>query len=133
MLSKNCCHFLQELWDSMLEEEQNNKKKILIIIDRLGRQQHLLCRELGTQYIEFGDDVPLLEMEKQLEEIVTNLKKDKEERMKSVRALFAEDEVLCRRLGKESSSLNKEQIPTPEQFRGLQDRVANLKSEVASR
>ena len=117
----------------MLEEEQNNKKKILIIIDRLGRQQHLLCRELGTQYIEFGDDVPLLEMEKQLEEIVTNLKKDKEERMKSVRALFAEDEVLCRRLGKESSSLNKEQIPTPEQFRGLQDRVANLKSEVASR
>ena len=104
----------------MLEEEQTSTR------------QKLLCKELGTKFIELGDDVPLLEMKKQLEEIVTNLAKDKEERMKRVRALLAEDELLCRRLGKESSIFFKEQIPTPEHFRGLQDRVANLKSEVAS-
>ena len=117
----------------MLEEEQLNKKKILGTIDRLARQQHLLCKELGTEYREFGEDVPLLEMEKQLEGIVQHLVMEKEERMKAVRALFAEDEVLCRRLETETSSLNQDRIPTPEQFRSLQERVANLKTEISTR
>ena len=47
------------------------------------------CKELGIEFIELGDNIPLLEMEKQLIEIVTNLEKDKEERMKPVCALIA--------------------------------------------
>ena len=47
----------------MLEEEQNNKKKIVSTIDRLARQHHQLCKELGTHYREFGEEIPLLEME----------------------------------------------------------------------
>ena len=32
----------------MLEEEQNHQKEILSSIDRLARQHHQLCEELGT-------------------------------------------------------------------------------------
>ena len=117
----------------MLEEEQSNKKKIISAIDRYGRQYHQLCKELGTNYKEFGEDVPLLEMEKLLQENLTSLNKEKEERMKAVRALFKEEDHLCGRLGVEVSPINRERIPTSEQFQQLQERIVSLKKEVSHR
>lgn len=117
----------------MLEEEQNNKKKIVMTIDRLGRQHHQLCKELGTHYREFGEEIPLLEMEKLLQETLEALNKEKEERMKSVRILFQEEDQLCRRLDVDHYHLNRDRIPTTEQFNMLQDHIAKLKTEVISR
>lgn len=117
----------------MLEEEQNNKKKIISTIDRLGRQYHQLCKELGTHYREFGEDVPLLEMERLLQETLAGLNREKEERMRAVRALFKEEDHLCHRLGVEVTPINRERIPTSEQFQMLQDRIKNLKTEIALR
>ncbi|XP_032795248.2 protein regulator of cytokinesis 1 isoform X1 [Daphnia magna] len=123
----------KELWDSMLEEEQNNKKKIVSTIDRLGRQHHQLCKELGTHYREFGDEIPLLEMEKLLQETLAGLNKEKEERMKSVRALFHEEDKLSARLNVGPCSLNRDRIPTSDQFNMLQELVSKLKMEVVTR
>lgn len=117
----------------MLEEEQNNKKKIVTTIDRLGRQHHQLCKELGTHYREFGDEIPLLEMEKILQETLAGLNKEKEERMRSVRALFHEEDQLCKRLKSEPSSLSRDKIPTSEQFQMLQEHITKLKTEVVTR
>lgn len=125
--------WLQELWESMLEEEQNNKKKIVSTIDRLGRQHHQLCKELGTHYREFGEEIPLLEMEKLLLDTLAGLNKEKEERMRSVRALFQEEDTLCKRLNVENCSLNRDRIPTSEQFAMLQDVITELKTTVVTR
>ncbi|KAI9562019.1 hypothetical protein GHT06_012984 [Daphnia sinensis] len=125
--------YILELWDSMLEEEQNNKKKIVSTIDRLGRQHHQLCKELGTHYREFGEEIPLLEMEKLLQETLAGLNKEKEERMKSVRALFHEEDKLCARLNVDPCSLNRDRIPTSDQFNMLQELVNKLKMEVVTR
>jgi len=117
----------------MLEEEQNNKKKIVSSIDRLGRQHHQLCKELGTHYREFGEEMPLLEMEKQLQETLAALNKEKEERMRSVRALFHEEDMLCTRLNVERCSLNRERIPSSEQYSLLQQVITDLKTEIITR
>lgn len=117
----------------MLEEEQNNKKKIVSTIDRLGRQHHQLCKELGTHYREFGEEIPLLEMEKLLQETIQGLNKDKEERMRSVRALFQEEDQLCHRLDVDRCQLNRDRIPTSDQYAMLQEHINQLKAEVASR
>lgn len=117
----------------MLEEEQNNKKKIVSTVDRLGRQHHQLCKELGTHYREFGEEIPLLEMEKLLQETISGLNREKEERMRSVRALFHEEDQLCKRLNVDPCSINRERIPTPEQFNMLQERITELKTEVVTR
>ncbi|XP_046648070.1 protein regulator of cytokinesis 1-like isoform X1 [Daphnia pulicaria] len=123
----------KELWDSMLEEEQSNKKKIVSSIDRLGRQHHQLCKELGTHYREFGEDMPLLEMEKQLQETLTALNREKEERMRSVRALFQEEDVLCSRLNAKRCSLNRDRIPSSDQYSMLQQVITDLKTEIITR
>lgn len=117
----------------MLEEEQNNKKKIVSMIDRLGRQYHQLCKELGVQYREFGEDLPLLEMEKILHDMLAKLNKEKEERMKAVRSLFKEEDSLCNRLGFDVSPLNRDRIPTTEQVHMLQERISSLKTEIVMR
>jgi hypothetical protein len=117
----------------MLEEEQNNKKKIVSTIDRLGRQHHQLCKELGTHYREFGDEIPLLEMEKLLQETLAGLNKEKEERMRSVRGLFHEEDILCNRLNVERCALNRERIPSSEQYNMLQQVITQLKTEVVTR
>ena len=123
----------QELWESMLEEEQNNKKKIVSTIDRLARQHHLLCKELGTHYREFGEDIPLLEMEKLLQETLAGLNQEKEERMRAVRALFHEEDQLCKRLKMDHCSLNRDRIPTSDQFTMLQEVITELKTTVVTR
>jgi hypothetical protein len=117
----------------MLEEEQSNKKKIVSSIDRLGRQHHQLCKELGTHYREFGEDMPLLEMEKQLQETLTELNREKEERMRSVRALFQEEDVLCSRLNAKRCSLNRDRIPSSDQYSMLQQVITDLKTEIITR
>ena len=117
----------------MLEEEQNNKKKIVSTIDRLARQHHQLCKELGTHYREFGEEVPLLEMEKLLQETLMGVNKEKDERMRSVRALFQEEDILCKRLNVERCSLNRERIPSIEQYNMLQHVITELKTELVTR
>jgi len=123
----------KELWESMLEEEQNNKKKIVGSIDRLGRQYHQLCRELGTHFREFDSDAPLLEMEKALQDALAELNQEKEERMKVVRTLFEEEDNLRKRLEMEQFLLNRERIPTSEQLSQLQQHLIFLRKEVISR
>jgi hypothetical protein len=51
----------------MLEEEWKNKKDFVSSIDRLRRQYRQLYKELGTHYREYGEDMALLEIEKQLQ------------------------------------------------------------------
>jgi hypothetical protein len=89
----------------MLEGEKKYQKEILSSIDRLARQHHQLCEELGTPYIQFGEEIPLLEKGKLLQKTVVGLNKEKEDRMISVQALFQED-VLSERLNVERCALN---------------------------
>lgn len=117
----------------MLEEEQTNKKRIVSNIDRLARQYHQLCKELGTHYKELDEDIPLLEMEKVLQEKLAGLNKEKEERMRSVRALFHEEDQLCRRLSRDHCPLNRDKIPTTEQLTMLQEHIKQLKTEIVTR
>jgi len=84
LLTRNCHHFSQELWTPGWRKKNTRKRFVT--------RQKLLQR-VETEYIELGDNV--VEMEKQLEEIVKNLKKEEEERMKPVRALLAEYEGHC--------------------------------------
>ena len=117
----------------MLEEEQNNKKKIVGSIDRLGRQYHQLCRELGTVFKEFDSDAPLLEMEKSLQDALAELNREKEERMKVVRVLFEEEDKLRKRLGMEQFNINRERIPTNDQLSQLQQHLTFLRNEIVTR
>ena len=117
----------------MLEEEQNHQKEILSSIDRLARQHHQLCQELGTPYIEFGEEIPLLEKGKLLQETVVDLIKEKKERTSFIRALFQEEDVLCERLHVERCGMNRERIPSAEQFNMLQEVITRLKTETVTR
>lgn len=117
----------------MLDEEHANRKKIIITIDRLGRQHHQLCRELGISYRAPGDHLPLLELERELQETIAALNKEKEERMRSVRVLFREEEQLCERLGETVCELNRDKIPTTEQVNMLEDRIKKLRTEIITR
>ena len=111
----------------------SNKKKILATVDRLGRQYVNLCKELGCSVRDFGENTPLLEAEKLFNEAISGLNMEKEERMKAVRVLFKEEDQLCRRLCMDISPMNRDKIPTSDQFQALQDRIMNLKAEVAHR
>lgn len=117
----------------MLDEEQIHKKKVVSSIDRLGRQYHQLCRELGTHYREFDSDAPLLEMEKALQDEIMMLNKEKEERMKAVRVLFDEEDKLRQRMRLDAFNINRDRIPTTEQLHQLQQHLTFLKSEIVSR
>ena len=117
----------------MLEGEKKYQKEILSSIDRLARQHHQLCEELGTPYLQFGEEIPLLEKGKLLQKTVVGLNKEKEDRMRSVQALFQEEDVLCERLHFERCGLNREQIPSAEQFNMLQQVVDVLKTESETR
>lgn len=117
----------------MVEEEQANKKKIVGSIDRCGRQYHQLCRELGKQPRDFDSDAPLLEMEKCLESAIADLVKEKDERMKSVRVMFEDESKLCKRLGVEPLNLNRDRIPTNDQFNQLENHITFLKNELVKR
>lgn len=117
----------------MLDEEHSNRKRILATIERLGRQHHQLCKELGIAYRAPGEHLPLLELENELQETITALNKEKEERMKSVRILFSEEEELCERLGEDLCDLNRDKIPTTDQVTMLEDRIKKLRTEVVTR
>nr|CAH0103397.1 unnamed protein product [Daphnia galeata] len=92
--------------DLCLREKKRYQKEILSSIDRLARQHHQLCEELGTPYLQFGEEIPLLEKGKLLQKTVVGLNKEKEDRMRSVQALFQEEDVLCERLNVERCALN---------------------------
>ena len=117
----------------MLEGEKKYQKEILSSIDRLARQHHQLCEELGTPYTEFGEEIPLLEKGKLLQKTVVGLNKEKEDRMRSVQALFQEEDVLCERLNVERCALNRDRIPSAEQYNMLQQVIAGLKTETVTR
>ena len=117
----------------MLEGEKKYQKEILSSIDRLARQHHQLCEELGTPYTEFGEEIPLLEKGKLLQKTVLDLIKEKEERMSFIRALFQEADVLCERLNVERCALNRDRIPSAEQYNMLQQVIAGLKTETVTR
>ena len=117
----------------MLDEEHSNRKRIIATIDRFGRQHHQLCKELGIPYRAPGEHLPLLELENELQETIAALNKEKEERMKSVRILFQEEEELCERLGEDLCELNRDKIPTTEQFNVLEEHMKKLRTEIVTR
>ena len=53
--------------------------------------------------------------------------------MKSVRVMFEDESKLCKRLGVEPLNLNRDRIPTNDQFNQLENHITFLKNELVKR
>ena len=132
VLGKTPCNFSSDT--PLLEMEKCLKLAVTELVE--GKDEIIkyrkLCRVLGKTPCDFSIDTPLLEMEC-LNLAISELVKEKDERITSFYVMIENESGLCKRLGLEPLNLNRDMIPTGDQLNQLKNHITFLKNELVKR
>ena len=120
---------LQALLNEMLAEECDLKAKMEVRTEEYKRELEQLCNDLQLPPKQIPSDTTLVQLEIKLRNDVDTLNKEKHDRLKCLRRLRAEEQLLCEQLVMPQHEINFVGSPTLTQLRELEQNVVYLKSE----
>ncbi|XP_051829768.1 protein regulator of cytokinesis 1-like [Antechinus flavipes] len=124
---------VQGLLDMMIEEEKNLKERILKKIDSNREEQNILLKELKLEPVLEGEGITILELEKNLQTQIQELKRQKEERIKEQKLLREQDQKLCEMLQVLPYNLDSDSVLSIEELNQFRNHLAALEKTKASR
>ncbi|KAK3750783.1 hypothetical protein QZH41_015331 [Actinostola sp. cb2023] len=125
---------LQTLLQQMVEEEQDLKKTLLRNVKTCRDDVKKLSEELGIECPTFQQGISILKLENDLRMKVDELKLEKHERTKVLKALRDQEEILCKRLCLPVHNFGQQVvIPNKEQLRELQANIDYVQKELVKR
>ncbi|KAL3864027.1 hypothetical protein ACJMK2_005739 [Sinanodonta woodiana] len=126
-------HHLRNLLDEMVNEEETLKDQIIRNIKEYTREMEALCQELAVPEFELKKSSAILQQEKDLRAKLDSLKKEKQERLRTLKKLKDQDQVLCDVMSMTPYYIPTGCTPTSEQLQALEKHVNSLTAEKEKR
>ncbi|QQP50217.1 Uncharacterized protein FKW44_011144, partial [Caligus rogercresseyi] len=117
---------IEEKFRDMISEEESHKSSLVRRIDDHYRRLLSLSEELSCSPVEPSEELSLIQLEKELRDVVEGLKEKKKELLKEMKALKDKEETLASALGETASNLSLLRIPSSGERQALSKRVDQL-------
>ncbi|XP_047133005.1 protein regulator of cytokinesis 1 isoform X1 [Hydra vulgaris] len=131
--NKTVLDHLQQLLNEMVAEEEQLKSKMQLKVKEYQEELDQLCKDLAIPPKQIPANLSLLQLENRLRGEVDTLNKEKHDRLKSLKRIRNDEQLLCERLMMPQHELVFIGCPTLDQLRELEQNVKFLKTEKTSR
>nr|XP_022335550.1 protein regulator of cytokinesis 1-like isoform X2 [Crassostrea virginica] len=124
---------LQNLLEDMVQEEEALKHQITKRIEKYTQEVKSLCSELEIPQFEPCGKLSMLQCEKDLRAKVDSLSGEKQERLKTLKMLKDQDQLLCDAMCLTPYYIPTGSTPSNDQLKALEQHVNSLKTEKEKR
>jgi len=120
--------YFKEKFEALLKDDQHHLNELTRGIERQHKERMELRRILSIEVDDTEEEnLSLIDVEKKIRDDVSQLKKEKEERMKDYEEAREAEEAACEATGSNPSYIVINRMPTDEQVRQIKDHTKHLK------
>jgi len=119
--------YFKEKFEALLKDDQHHLNELTRGIERQHKERMELRRILSIEVDDTEEDeLSLIDVEKKIRDDVSQLKKEKEDRMKDYEEAREAEEAACEVTGSNPSYIVINRMPTDEQVRQIKDHIKHL-------
>ncbi|XP_041916257.1 protein regulator of cytokinesis 1 isoform X1 [Alosa sapidissima] len=124
---------IEDLLRDMITEEESLRHRIKSSIVISQKQLEAICEEMKEGPYKLEEGLTILQTEKNLRYRLEALQKEKNDRLRDLKALQLEDEELCVQLCSTPYYVPSNTVPSNEQLKALREHIQDLTAERRSR